>query len=54
MSSLFEGCQSLTYINLSNFKTEINVNIRNMFYGCNSLLKCNIITNDNKILQLFQ
>jgi len=52
MCYMFEGCKSLTYLNLYNFKTDkINeYDIEDIFDGCVSLKKQNIITQDKKIL----
>ena len=47
---MFNGCSSLTNINLSNFNTN-NVNYMIcMFNGCYKLNKNNIITKDRRIL----
>ena len=47
---MFNGCSSLTNIDLFNFNT-INVsNIGDMFNGCSSLRKKNIKAKDKKIL----
>ena len=54
MNNMFDGCLSLTNINLSNFNTNNVTNMNNMFYGCRSLNKNNIITKDRKILNLFK
>ena len=52
MCSMFEGCKSLTNLNLSNFNTEkVNLfEMDDMFDGCASLKKDNIITQDRNIL----
>jgi len=54
MSGMFNGCKSLKNINLSNFNTQNVTDMSEMFFGCNTLEKNNIITNDNKILNLFK
>ena len=54
MSRMFEGCKSLTNINLSNFNTNNVTDVRGMFCECSSLRKENIITNDKKILTEFE
>ena len=36
---MFYGCNSLTYIDLSNFNTQNVTNMSHMFNGCNSLTK---------------
>ena len=47
---MFNGCSSLTNIDLFNFNT-INVsNMGDMFNGCSSLRKKNIKVKDKKIL----
>ena len=53
MSNMFCYCFSLTNLNLSNFNTKKVSDMKDMFNGCNSLKKGNIITQDNKILNLF-
>ena len=45
---------SLTNINLSNFNTQNVTNMSCMFYGCVSIRKENVITNDKKILKLIK
>ena len=52
MSFMFDGCKSLISLNLSNFNTKNVVNMNYMFDGCNSLKKQNVISKDNKILDL--
>ena len=52
MSSMFNGCESLTNINLSNFNSQNGTNMSDMFRECESLT--NIITKDNKILNEFK
>ena len=42
MSSMFEGCWSLTSLNVSNFNTSAVTNMRDMFAGCTSLTKLNV------------
>ena len=37
LRSMFEGCSSLTSLDLSNFDTSKVVNMSDMFYGCSSL-----------------
>ena len=50
MNDMFSDCASLSSLNLSNFNTN-NVNdMRWMFNGLNK--NCNIITNDNNLLNL--
>ena len=50
---MFDGCNSLISLDLSNFNTQNVTNMRGMLAGCNSLKKENLITNDNKILEKF-
>ena len=50
---MFCSCDLLTNLNLSNFNTKKVSDMKDMFNGCNSLKKGNIITQDNKILNLF-
>ena len=50
MSYMFQSCNSLKDINLSNFNTQNATNMSGIFFNCYSLKKENIITNDNKIL----
>ena len=54
MGCMFLGCYSLTNINLSNFNTQNVTDMRGMFYECKSLKKKNVITNDNKILNILK
>ena len=42
MRSMFEGCSSLTSLDLSSFNTSKVVNIDSMFYGCSSLTSLNL------------
>ena len=51
---MFNFCESLTNLNLSNFNTQNVTNMSGMFNFCNSLTKENIITKDNKILKEFE
>ena len=53
MNCMFYGCNSLVKLNLSNFNTQNVSNMNEIFNYCNSLKKDNIITKDNKILNLF-
>jgi len=53
MSSMFSGCSSLTNINLANFNTNNVKNMSYMFSGCKILTNNNVITNDKRILNLF-
>ena len=50
MSCMFNGCPSLTNIDLSNFNTNNVIDMRGIFWGCKNLIKNNIITNNKKIL----
>ena len=50
MSGMFQGCSSLTNINLYNFNANNNIDMRGMFGRCKSLKKKNIIIKNNKIL----
>lgn len=42
MSFMFSGCQNLTSLDLSNFKTKNVQNMWRMFYGCKSLTSLNL------------
>ena len=42
MNSMFEECNSLTYIDLSNLNTKNVTNMGCMFNGCRSLLNINL------------
>ena len=42
MSSMFEGCNSLTYLDLSNFNTSQVMSFNGMFNGCESLESLNL------------
>ena len=43
---MFSECRSLTNINFSNFNTQNVTNMCDMFFGCGSLIKKNIIANN--------
>ena len=49
MSGMFRDCSSLTKIDLSNFNTKNVIDMAQMFAGCSSLRKENIITKDWRI-----
>ena len=52
MSGMFFNCSSLTSLNLSKFNTH---NVKNMIFMFNGLnKKCDIITTDNKLLNLLK
>ena len=53
MGSMFYNCNSLKNLDLSNFSTQNVTNMGFMFYDCNSLKKENIVSKNNKILNLF-
>ena len=53
MRSMFYNCNSLRNLDLTNFNTQNVTNMGFMFYDCNSLKKENIISKNNKILNLF-
>jgi surface protein len=42
MSYMFNGCNSLENIDLSNFNTENITSMNSMFYGCNSIKDLNL------------
>lgn len=46
MDSMFEGCSSLTSLNLSNFNTSKVTNMRTMFCNCKSLTSLNLSSFD--------
>ena len=48
---MFDGCSSLTNIDLSNFNTNNVTNMSGMFNLCSSLNRKNVIVNDIKILK---
>ena len=50
---LFSDCESIITIDLSNFNTNNVTNMSNMFPGCKSLKKENIITKDKRILNIY-
>ena len=52
MNLMFCRCVSLKNINLANFDTKNVTQMWDMFSGCKSLKKENIITKDKKILSL--
>ena len=54
MSWMFNGCKSLTNINLSNFNTNNVTNMSLLFFQCYELKKNNIITKDKRILNEFE
>ena len=57
MSYMFNGCNSLENIDLSNFNTENITSMNSMFYGCNSIKDLNlsyfITRNSTKLDDLF-
>ena len=53
MRSMFYNCNSLRNLDLTNFNTQNVTNMGFMFYDCISLKKENIISKNNKILNLF-
>ena len=54
MRAMFYGSSSLNNLDLSNFNTQNVIDMSCMFEGCSSLKKNNVITNDNKILELLK
>ena len=42
MSEMFSGCNSLEFINLSNFNTELVTNLSGIFSGCNLITSLNL------------
>ena len=53
MSFMFGNCENLINLDLSKFNSKHITNMSNMFDCCKSLKKENIITKDNKIINLF-
>ncbi len=51
MKGMFDGCESLENIDLSNFNTQNVTYMEGMFNWCESLEKNNVKTKDNKILK---
>jgi len=51
MMSMFFGCPALAKIDLSKFNTQNVSKMIWIFSGCSSLMKDNIITKDNKMLE---
>ena len=47
---MFNGCSSLTYLNLSNFNTNYFTIMTGMLKKCEKLTKNNLIAKDTKIL----
>ena len=47
---MFNRCKSLTNINLSDFNTQKVTKMSDIFYGCTSLTKNNVITKDKNLL----
>ena len=54
MSYMFGYCKSLKSLDISNFNTQNVIKMGFMFYGCNALKKKNIISKDDKILNLIK
>ena len=53
MSSMFNGCSSLTELNLSNFRTNNVINMSNMFSNCSSLRELNLSNfNTDKVINM--
>ena len=51
-TNMFSGCVKLSYIDLSNFHIK-DANLVNIFLDCDKLIKSNIRTEDQKILDEF-
>ena len=49
---MFCGCTSLTYLDISNFKSNDDNDINSMFLKINK--ECHILCNDEKILSEFK
>ena len=54
MNRMFSDCRTLTNLNISNFDTQNVKDMNNMFLGCFSLKRENIILKDYKILLCFK
>ncbi len=52
MRNMFCGCTSLTYLDISNFKSNDDNDINSMFLKINK--ECHILCNDEKILSEFK
>ena len=48
IADMFNGCSSLTSINLSSFNTLSTIDMQNMFFGCSSLTFLNLSNFDTK------
>jgi len=49
MEKMFYNCLSLTKLDLSNFTTKNNINMKQIFFNCNSLVADELITNDQSL-----
>ena len=53
MSNMFNGCSSLTSLNVSSFNTSKVTDMSNMFYGCSSLTSLNVSSfNTSKVTDM--
>ena len=52
MCDMFKDCESLEHLDLSRFNTKKVQYLGSFFYGCDSLKRENLKTNDYKILNL--
>ena len=53
MDSTFQGCQSLTSLDLSNFDTSQVTSMSFMFYNCSKILSLNIASFDTQKCEKF-
>ena len=49
MSFMFDGCKSLSNLNLSNFNTQNVTNMSSMFHECKSLKNNKVLIKDDKL-----
>ena len=53
-NSMFSGCSSLKFLDLSNFNTSSVTNMMRMFYGCSSLESINLYNFDtSKVISMY-
>ena len=54
MDSMFEGCSSLSSLNLSNFDTSKVISMNNMFYLCDALISLDVSNfNTSKVTSMY-
>ena len=47
---MFENCKSLTSLNITNFNTEVTIDMRGMFKGCTGLTELDLTSFNTKAI----